>query len=356
MVMSVEMYRTTVARLTKDHADLEKGRAHETERIARLKHDIASLQQGSTRTTSQSMLRFKQQQIASKEQELARAQKKAADIEGKIAAKLAELARSNGHLERAVAQVQRRDVAATKSRRSEELRHAQAVTRETEKQARLHRQLRGSRLVLDLARLPETITVLFVAANPRDQVQLALDEEIRAIQAKIRASEHRDAVKLVATWATRTDDLLQALNEHRPHVVHFSGHGAESGELLFLDPAGNTKAVSKAAMVQVMKTMTDNIRVVLFNACFSSDQAEAVTAHVEVAIGMSDSISDEAAREFAAQFYSAIGFGRSVEKAFEQGKTQLMMDGIPEEDTPMLFAGENVDACEVVLVRPPESV
>ncbi len=32
-----------------------------------------------------------------------------------------------------------------------------------------------------IRRLPDTIKVLFVAANPRDQVQLLLDEEVRDV-------------------------------------------------------------------------------------------------------------------------------------------------------------------------------
>lgn len=352
--MSLDIYRATIARLVKDQADQEKSRAQETDKIARLKRDIASLQGSITRTTTPSTVRLKQRQIASKEQELARAQKKAADIEGKLANKLADLARYTANLERVEGKAQRREDAAVKSRRAEEIRHAQALTRETQRQAHLHQQLRGSRLVVDLARLPEKIKVLFVAADPCDQPRLALGEEVRAIEAKIRASKHRDAVELVATWAARPDDLLQALNEHQPHIVHFSGHGSASGDLLFMDPDGNTKAVTRAAMVQVMRTMTDNIRVVVFNACFSRDQAEAITEHVDVAVGMNDAVGDAAARVFAAQFYSAIGFGRSVQEAVEQARTLLMLEGIPEEHIPELFTRDGVDASEVVLVRPPD--
>jgi hypothetical protein len=39
----------------------------------------------------------------------------------------------------------------------------------------------------------EKIRILFLAANPKDTTQLRLDEEIREIQAKIRAAEFRDS-------------------------------------------------------------------------------------------------------------------------------------------------------------------
>jgi hypothetical protein len=76
-----------------------------------------------------------------------------------------------------------------------------------------------------------------------------------------------------------------------------------------------------------------------------------VVQYVDVAIGMTTSIEDEAARVFSAQLSSSIGFGHSVKKAFEQARTALMLEGIPEEDTPELFARDGVPAESVVLVR-----
>jgi hypothetical protein len=72
--------------------------------------------------------------------------------------------------------------------------------------------------------------ILFLAANPAGS-QLQLDVESRAIEQKIRATDHRDSLELVTKWAVRPDDLLEYLNEYRPHVVHFSGHGTNRGSL-----------------------------------------------------------------------------------------------------------------------------
>jgi hypothetical protein len=59
-----------------------------------------------------------------------------------------------------------------------------------------------------------------------------------------------------------------------------------------------------------------------------------------------------AARVFAAQFYSAIGFGRSVQNAFDQAKLQLVLQGIDEDKIPQLFVRAGIDANEIILVRP----
>ena len=101
-----------------------------------------------------------------------------------------------------------------------------------------------------------------------------------------------------------------------------------------------------------MATVSDTIRLVVFNAYFSESQAKNVVEYIDSAIGMSDSIGDEAAYVFAAQLYSSIGFGKSLQNAFNQAITELMLEGIPEETTPKLYSKKNVTPNEIILVQP----
>jgi hypothetical protein len=201
-----------------------------------------------------------------------------------------------------------------------------------------------------------TVKVLFLAANPRATTALSLDEESREIGSKIRAADHRDAVEFLTKWAVRPDDLLQYLNQHKPHIVHFSGHGSPSEQIILAGADGQPRAVSKEALVSLFTTLKDNIRVVLFNACYSRSQAEAIREFIDCSIGMNQAIGDRAAITFAASFYRAVGFGRSVQEAFDQGKTALLLEGIPEEHTPELLARTGVDPSRIVLLDPREPV
>jgi hypothetical protein len=194
------------------------------------------------------------------------------------------------------------------------------------------------------------VKILFLSANPSSTSRLGLDEEIRAITQKIRASAHRDLVEIVAYWAVQPDDLLQALNEHEPHIIHFSGHGSNAQEIILNDGRGLPQPVSKKALVNLFKTFKGNIRMVLLNACFSQPQAEGIVEHVPCAIGMSNSIGDRAAISFAASFYRAIGFGRTVKEAFDQGVAALMLEGIDEESIPTLLTRPDSDAAKIRLV------
>jgi hypothetical protein len=112
-------------------------------------------------------------------------------------------------------------------------------------------------------------------------------------------------------------------------------------------------AVSKSALVSVLRSCDEgNIRLIVLNACHTRSQAEALTAVVDCVVGMDRSISDRGAIKFAASFYGALAFGRSVQKAFEQGVARLSAEGIAESDTPELLVRAGVDASQVTLVGP----
>src|SRR5262249_19001088 len=164
--------------------------------------------------------------------------------------------------------------------------------------------------------------------------------------------EHRDALELTTKWAVRPDDLLQYLNQHQPHVVHFSGHGSDAGEIVLLNKQGRSKKVTKQALVSLFRTLKGNVRLVVLNACFTLPQAEAIAEHIDCAVGTNKAVGDRAAIVFAAAFYRAIGFGRSVREAFEQGQAALQLEGISGHRTPELVARKGVDPTQVILVAP----
>ena len=195
------------------------------------------------------------------------------------------------------------------------------------------------------------IKILFLAANPIATNPLQLGREAREIEEKLRGTKERDKLELITKWALRPDDLQQYLLEHRPHVVHFSGHGSDSNELILEDENGKPKPLGQPALLALFRALKDNIRMVVLNACFSRHQAEAITELIDCAIGMNRAIGDQAAITFAASLYRALGFGRSVKTAYDLGKASLLAEGIPEETTPVLLASPAVDISALVLVK-----
>jgi hypothetical protein len=195
------------------------------------------------------------------------------------------------------------------------------------------------------------VKVLFLASNPIDSTRLSLDEEARGIQRRLRASKYRDSIVLKTWWAIQPDDLLQALNEELPQIVHFSGHGHGQRGLLFHNELGNTQLVSGAALKRLFSAMKGNIRVVILNACYSHEQAKAIVDCIDCVIGMNNSIGDLAARKFAASFYRAIAFGQSIQNAFEQGLASIALEAIGQENFPSLLVRRGVNPKRLFLIQ-----
>lgn len=201
-------------------------------------------------------------------------------------------------------------------------------------------------------------TVLFFSADPNsappygDGARLLLDEEEREIRQKVRTARYRDDLALDTRWATRTDDLLLALNEMNPQVVHFSGHGGNGGLVLVGSDASRPHPVDAGALVRLFRVFRGDIRLVVLNACFSLPQAEAIADVVGCAIGTRTEISDRAAIIFSSSFYRAIAFGLSVGVAFEQARTALDLEHLKERDCVQLVLGPGVDPAELYLIPP----
>lgn len=196
----------------------------------------------------------------------------------------------------------------------------------------------------------QTVKALFLAANPTSLTRLAIDEEMRAIEQKVRAADYPDALVFRSSWAVQPDDLLQLLNQHRPQIVHFSGDGSRAG-LSLAGKDGQVKLVSTRALEALFVTLKDNIQLVVLNACYSREQALALVTTIDCVVGMKERIHSDAAAIFASSFYRAIGFGRSVQEAFDQGRAALLLEDIPRADLPILLVRDGVDPGQMFLMR-----
>lgn len=369
--MSEDQYRNQLNRYRKEQASVQKKRAEELRKSASVQSDIDRITRSlnSSSSMSASSGNQKRRQLVTKQKKLADHQKKVGDYDDQLARVQGKITTAEKNLGRATESRQDKEAREAKRRRDDEVKHRREMERrgaQERRQTFLHERtltsearrrsdLFSPRVTIEyVQRLPEKLVVLFVAANPRDQNQLRLDEEVRDVTARIQSSRYGRSVDLRSIWAVRPGDLMEALSEHRPHVVHFSGHGSDEDEIVFLNDAGNTKRVSKDAITATIATTADHVRLVLFNTCYSRGQAESAAVHIEATIGMGTSIGDEAARVFAKAFYSAIGYGYSIARAFEKARAEVTLEGIDEEDTPELFTREGIDADEIVLVRPEE--
>ena len=199
----------------------------------------------------------------------------------------------------------------------------------------------------------DKVKILFLAANPVDVVtRLRIDREIREISQKIRWVTPGDQLHLESEWAVRADDLQDLLMKHQPDVVHFSGHCSPSSGIMLEDENGNRKVVSREALADLFRILKGNIRLVVLNACYAKDQAEALATAIDFTIGMNAAIEDKDATIFAARFYESLAFGYSVKVAFELAVNQLRLVGSDVAHVPELLEREGANATDSRIVEP----
>lgn len=347
-IPSIEQLQREVARLKKDEADLRR-KLSDAQRAAA--KDAAAAQRkresalrASSLTSAQSYLR-----------EAERLEKRAADHTKKaadIASKLADNGKRQGDKVSALAsaerEAQRRRDREDERRRQTEKRHAQEVARLSRPTVRYVHEVR----VIERPK-PERLRVLYLAANP--EMDLRVDAEVRQVREALRKALHRDLVDIDHRPAATPEDLLDGINELRPHVIHFAGHGGGAAVLFdnghVDDPQGRSMPFGLLGRALVATNTPPTLLVL--NACDTVDGADALLNAVPVVIAMSSSIGDLAAAVFAARFYAAIASAQSVASAVDQATVGVDMAGLGEGWVPDAVVGAGVHLGGLVLVQPP---
>jgi hypothetical protein len=182
---------------------------------------------------------------------------------------------------------------------------------------------------------------LFLTADPTDTSRLRLGQEAREIREKLQLSKYRDRFAFNERWSVRPVDISQAMLDLQPQIVHFSGHGTSDGAICFENQIGKMQLVRPEALSALFEQFSDQVKVVILNACYSEQQAKAISSEVDYVIGMTKNITDLASIAFSIGFYQAIGAGRNVADAYKLGVTQIKLQGIEEHEIPVLLKKAN---------------
>lgn len=236
-------YRNTLSRKQTELGKLLNDKAKEQKKISNATGKINRANETIGRTRSESTIKSKIREVTRCQKDLAKYYKQIADIETKIGRKNKEIQDAQKKVDREMESIERkRKIEADKLKREQE-ENLRNISSTLQYHDNLHTETRYQ--IKELKNIPEKIVVLFLASNPIDQQQLRLDEEARAISEMIRKSKHRDSVRFETYWAVQPIDLLQAINEYKPSIIHFSGHGSDNDEIVFQTSEGQTKIVDR---------------------------------------------------------------------------------------------------------------
>lgn len=191
--------------------------------------------------------------------------------------------------------------------------------------------------------------ILFFTANPEGTDPLRWDEEYRQIKQICGQAKHPEQFDLLnPALAARLKDLQHEMQENKPQIVHFAGHGfkkktaavlnpdpprdisdrpeAEEEGIVFVptkDEEVPGEAVSGEILAKLFGQYADQLECVILNACFTEDQASAIAKKIQLVIGWTQTVKDEVAIKFSQAFYKALITGCSYQGAYKQACKSL---------------------------------
>ena len=340
--MSLEQEQRNLSRKQSELTDIERKLAAQQSKYSAAVKKANDAQSATSRARSESTRKSKLRTYETSMRDASRYQKEISRLQDKKANKQKEI-------NNATAKVAK-----------EQKRADQAAARKAEQEARKLKEEMGAigheiavhdSRITSLETGPSKVSVLYLGTSPKNADHLRIDQEARDIHEAIRKSDNPQRIDFNDRWAVRQTDLLQALNETDPDIVHFSGHGAPDGSIALEDQLGKVILVSKEQLAMVVGATAKHVRLIVFNACHSDEEAAKVLAHVDAVIGMQASVSDEASLAFAAQLYSSIGFGHSLAIAFNQAVAAIALAAPGEINTPKLRLRDGLEAEDITFVE-----
>lgn len=219
--------------------------------------------------------------------------------------------------------------------------------------------------------IEQTFKILMLTSNPKDTGKLQLEKEHSRISSQIQNSQKDNDFPIRFRQAVTLANFSEALLDEKPGIVHFSGHGEMSiaaikqagnsrgqgfdeetsvsdstGIILTSDDGRESHFIGTSVIRRLFKSMTGRhkipIQAVVFNSCYSEAQAQAIADIIPNVIGTTSAIKDEAAIAFANGFYSFLTRTKDIESAWDNGVTQAMAYGEPEERFIYFKNGEKV--------------
>lgn len=229
--LSEKQYRDKIVTIKKRQATDETNRGKARAAAGKHRADAAKEIQKITPRTSASMARTYQRNAENLEKRAQAEDKKVTDLSVKLGKSAGELATAEENLSREIRSA---------ARKEEDKKKAEARNRE---QADARRQQKEKSHAREIARLaaptvhyvvveppkPEALRVLYMTANP--EMDLRTEVEVRDVRQAVKRALHRELVDVQFRPAATPEDLLDGLNDVRPHVVHFSGHAGDAAVL-----------------------------------------------------------------------------------------------------------------------------
>lgn len=215
----------------------------------------------------------------------------------------------------------------------------------------------NSRQSLRVLFVTPALRVLFVISDPPNITERALDEEMQSLVENVGGGLLRVGIEVGSARVAQPDDLLKAVDEFQPAVIHFTKHW--SFPFSGYGHMRCSQLVTSQSVLQLLdRAARKNLRVVLLGSCYSYEVAKEVSAVVPCVLGWRLSLYEAEAAAFFSSFYRALCFGATVKEAVEQGRASILLEGLDDDGAEvirLICRGEGETARLVELSNQPTS-
>ncbi|TVT63897.1 MAG: CHAT domain-containing protein [Denitromonas halophila] len=205
---------------------------------------------------------------------------------------------------------------------------------------------------LDVDAATPTLTVepplrlLIAIAAPSDRPGLEVGEEIAHLDTALAELTERGVMQTVRLDHATLERLDNALLEHRPHVLHFIGHGDfvddEGVLVLESDTApGTADTIAGRQLAVLLRNHLTSLRLVFLNSCmgatasardpFGGMAQSLIRRGIPAVIAMQFPVPDGAAVAMARHFYRYLAAGQPVDAALTSTRAFLYARGYAVE-------------------------
>jgi len=149
------------------------------------------------------------------------------------------------------------------------------------------------------------------------------DSEYKNLKDIIQRSNYRNKIELRYITSTTIDDIIDEINSFKPHIVHFSSHGTEDGELEIFDTDGNYCKDLNAKQLKTILNSSKSIKFLFLNFCYSKAFAQNILEEDIVILAIDGEINNQDALKLSNRFYESLLSDLTVKEAFKQSKIAL---------------------------------
>jgi hypothetical protein len=168
---------------------------------------------------------------------------------------------------------------------------------------------------------PRVLGLFADPPGPGASGRLRLDQEARIL----REIADRGGIDLIDRHAVRPEDVIYALFNDKPDILHFAGHGGRNGLMLLENERGRGTPVKATDVAKAVRGTSRILDCVVLNSCFTADNAAEFRGATHAVAGSTSRLPDDCALSFARGFYTAIAAGSIAENAFNAAVAAMDM-------------------------------